>query len=315
MRESAAFRVWVEVEVQAKVGFVLSLSKGVGALADASVAAVACRSVRSARLRQNRLCRTRAVPPLSSLAEPPALALIAAVFFLAGLVKGLVGLGLPTVSLALLTATLGLHPAMALMLAPALLTNLWQGLGGGRLRLLLRRLWPFLLVAGATVWLGAAALTRVEIAWLSALLGLLLVVHALWGLLRPPLVLPPGSEPWAGLLAGLANGLLTGMTGSFVVPGVAYLQATGLSRDALVQAMGLLFAVSTLALAAALGARGLLPAGLGWLSLAAVVPALGGLWCGWRLRGRLSEDAFRRVLLVALLLLGLWILLREALPA
>lgn len=248
------------------------------------------------------------MPSLPNLAEPATLALIAAVFFVAGLVKGVVGLGLPTVSLALLTASLGLQPAMALMLAPSLLTNLWQGLLGGRLRALLARLWPFLLGAGATIWLGAAALTRVELSWLSALLGLLLVLYALWGLLRPALRLPPGWEPWAGLLAGALNGLLTGMTGSFVVPGVAYLQVAGLPRDALVQAMGLLFAVSTLALAAALGARGLLTGELGWLSLAAVVPALAGLWCGGRLRGRLSEAAFRRALLGALLLLGLWIL-------
>ncbi|SMF64562.1 hypothetical protein SAMN06265365_12350 [Tistlia consotensis] len=243
--------------------------------------------------------------------DPATLLLVAAVFLLAGLVKGLIGLGLPTVSLALLTAAVGLQPAMALMLAPAFLTNLWQGLGGGRLRPLLARLWPFLLTAGLTIWLGAAALTRIELRWLSALLGLLLVLYALYGLARPPLLLSRRGEPWIGLLAGLANGLLTGMTGSFVVPGVAYLQALGLPRDALVQAMGLLFGVSTVALAVALGGRGLLSPQLGCLSLAAIAPALSGLWLGRRLRGRLDEVAFRRVLLAALLLLGLWIVWRE----
>lgn len=240
--------------------------------------------------------------------EPATLLLVAAVFLLAGVIKGLVGFGLPTMSLALLTASIGLQPAMALMLVPAFLTNLWQGLGGGHLGRLLSRIWPFLLSAALTVWLGAEALTRIEVRWLSMLLGLLLALYALHGLLRPAIVVPPRWEPWAGLAAGLVNGVLTGMTGSFVVPGVAYLQAIGLGRDALVQAMGLLFGVSTIALAAALGGRGLLSAELGWLSVAAVLPALAGVWIGWRLRGRLAETAFRRLLLAALLLLGLWLL-------
>ena len=107
-------------------------------------------------------------------------------------------------------------------------------------------------MATATVWLGAGALTRVDVSWLSALLGLLLVIYAAVNLsgFRPALTVR--QERWAGPLTGVANGVLTGMIGSFVVPGVLFLQAIGLSRDALVQAMGMLFALSTLALALAL---------------------------------------------------------------
>lgn len=246
------------------------------------------------------------------LAAPEALALVGAVFLLAGAVKGLVGLGLPTVSLALLTVTLGLEPAMALMLAPALLTNLWQALAGPALGPLLRRLWPFLATAAATIWLGGAALARLGGERMALLLALLLVAYALHGLLRPALRLPPGWEPWAAPLVGAANGLLTGMTGSFVFPGVAYLQALGLPRDLLVQAMGLLFGLSSLALAATLGGRGLLSWQLGWLSLAGLPPAFAGLWLGQRLRRRLPEARFRQLLLAALLLLGIWMLLRGA---
>src|SRR5690606_26164262 len=138
----------------------------------------------------------------------------------------------------------------------------------------------------------------------------LLVLYAAYGLARLRLRLPAAAETWAGPLAGAANGILTGMTGSFVVPGVAYLQAIGLPRDALVQAMGLVFTVSSLALTLALSGRGLLSWQLGGLSLAGLLPALAGLWLGQRLRRRLPEERFRRVLLLALLLLGLWMVLR-----
>lgn len=236
--------------------------------------------------------------------DPLTLAIVAAVFLLAGVVKGVIGLGLPTVSLALLTVAFDLPSAMALLLVPSFVTNLWQALAGGETLALLRRLWPFLLAATVTVWIGAVALQAVEFALLSALLGLLLIVYAGTGLAGVAPRVSPAQEPWAGPLTGVVNGVLTGMTGSFVVPGVLYLQSLGLPRDRLIQAMGLLFTLSTLALAAALGGSGLLGAELGLLSAAALLPALLGMALGQAIRRRLPEARFRRVFFLALMLLG-----------
>ncbi len=243
--------------------------------------------------------------------DPATLAVVALTFLLAGLVKGVIGLGLPTISLALLTAAIGLPQAMALLLAPSFVTNLWQALAGGNGRAILVRLWPFLATAGVTVWLGAAALTRVNLALLSALLGLLLVVYALASLGGWRFSVPRAQEPWLGPVLGTVNGVLTGMTGSFVVPGVLYLQALGLPRDMLVQAMGILFTVSTAALAAALGTHHLLSAELGLISTTAVLPAILGMVVGQRLRRRLPERRFRAVFFLALLALGGYIILRS----
>jgi len=190
--------------------------------------------------------------------ETATIVAIVATFLIAGTVKGLIGLGLPTVSLALLAVAIDLTSAMALVLVPSFVTNLWQALAGGHLKAALRRTWPFLAVATLTVWLGALALIRVDLALLSALLGALLAVYSALGLagLRPALTAHQAA--WLGPLAGLANGVFTGMTGSSVVPGVLYLQAIGLERDILIQAMGLLFAGSTLALGVAMRGSGLL---------------------------------------------------------
>lgn len=232
---------------------------------------------------------------------------ITATFLVAGAVKGVIGLGLPTVSLALLTVALGLPRAMALLLVPSLVTNLWQAVAGGNGRVVLRRLWPFLATAAATVWIGAGALTRVDLSWLAALLGLLLVAYASVNLGGFRFAVCARHEVWVGPLMGIANGVLTGMTGSFVVPGVMFLQAIGLSRDVLIQAMGMLFTVSTLALALALQQNDFLTAQNGALSLAALVPALVGWVAGQRFRKRMSESLFRRVFFIALLALGVYI--------
>ncbi len=238
----------------------------------------------------------------------PTVLTIVGTFLIAGTVKGVIGLGLPTVSLALLTVAIDLPHAMALLLVPSFVTNLWQAAVGGSGRAILRRLWPFLLMATVTVWIGATALTRVDLALLSALLGALLVIYSTVDLAGLRFTITTRQEMWIGPLIGSANGILTGMTGSFVVPGVLFLRAIGLSRDMLIQAMGMLFTASTLALAVALQDNDLLTIELGKLSAAALLPAIIGMVLGQRIRKRLPEQLFRRVFFIFLLMLGAYII-------
>lgn len=239
------------------------------------------------------------------------LALVGVTFLAAGTVKGVIGMGMPTVSLALLAATLGLQPAMALLLVPTIVTNVWQALVGGHLMTIVSRLWPFLLASVLAVWPGVVVLASVEVRWLTRLLGLLIIGYALINLGMARFVLPVRHERRAGVISGLANGLLTGMTGSSVFPGVAYLQALGLPRDQLIQAMGILFTLCTLTLGLAMGEQDLLTGDLMLTSGLAVIPAILGMQLGQRLRRRLSEASFRRVFFLGLLVMGGYIVLRS----
>ena len=238
----------------------------------------------------------------------PTTLLVIVTFLIAGTVKGVIGLGLPTVSLALLTVAIDLPTAMALLLVPSFVTNLWQALVGGNARLILRRLWPFLLLATVTIWIGASALNRVNLSLLSALLGALLMAYAGANLGGLRLTISPRHELWAGPLLGLVNGVLTGMTGSFVVPGVMFLQAIGLMREVLIQAMGMLFALSTLALALALQRNALLTIEHGLLSVIALLPAILGMLFGRWIRQGISELLFRKLFFLSLLVLGTYII-------
>lgn len=228
-------------------------------------------------------------------------------FLIAGAVKGVIGLGLPTVSLGLLTVALDLKTAMVLLIVPSFVTNLWQAAVGGNAKAILQRLWPFLVMATVTVWIGVIALKRVNPSLLTALLGAQLVVYALMSLGGVRLAVPVRHEGWAGSLIGTVNGVLTGMTGSSVVPGVMFLQAIGLPRDVLIQAMGILFAASTLALGAALQQSNFITVEHGLLSSGAVVPAVAGMVAGQWIRKGLSEQRFRTVFFIALLVLGAYL--------
>ena len=243
--------------------------------------------------------------------NPESLAAIGLAFLMAGFVKGVIGLGLPTVSLALLTVTIGLKAGMALLIVPSLVTNVWQGLSGGALGAILRRLWPFLAAICVGTWFGVKGLATFDPSLLAALLGVLLCVYAglnLRRIRRPDI---SRNETWLGPLAGTVSGGLTGLTGSFVVPGVIYLQALAMPRETLIQAMGVMFTVSTVALAVGLNDQRLISQDLVTLSAASVVPALVGMVIGQRVRGRMSEAVFLRIFFAALAALGVYIVVRS----
>jgi len=241
--------------------------------------------------------------------SPSELALIAATFLLAGCVKGVVGMGMPTVSLAILTATIGLTNGLALIVIPTSVTNIWQAIAGGHSRAILARHWLFLGAAVVMVMPGALALTLVDLRILSTLLGAVLIIYALVSLIHIPFHVPERHETWLGALSGAMTGLMTGMTGSSVVPGVLFLQSLGLRRAELVQAMGMLFALCAIMLAASLGTIGVVTFQTLAISTTALVPALLGMQIGRRLARHLSERLFRRLLLCALMILGIYIAL------
>lgn len=230
--------------------------------------------------------------------------LIGATFLLAGLVKGVIGMGLPTVAMGLLALALPPAEAAAILVVPSLVTNVWQLLAGPRFAALARRLWPMM----ATVLLGTIAGAGVlagNVAGLAKIgLGIALIVYSVVGLAGIRLSVAPRHEAWLGPLVGATTGLVTGATGVFVFPAVPYLQAIGLEKDELIQALGLSFTVSTVALAIGLLRFDAWQMDAVWISLLALLPALVGMQAGQWLRQRIAAATFRRVFFAGLLLLG-----------
>ena len=179
--------------------------------------------------------------------------MLTGIFLLAGGVKGLIGIGLPTVALALLVHFVPLREGAALMVLPAVLTNIWQASSGGHGLALLKRFWLMLVMLCLATWVGVGLLVTSDERLMSGIFGVVITLYAIVGLTRPvPRPLGRRSEVWLSPLIGIANGLLNGLTGSFAFPGILYLEALRLSRDAMIQAMGILFLVASTALAVAL---------------------------------------------------------------
>src|SRR5450432_2911196 len=235
----------------------------------------------------------------------------AAVFLLAGWVKGVVGLGLPTISMALLALIMTPAEAAALLIVPSLVTNVWQLRPWSTLGPMLRRLAPMQIGVCVGTLAGAWALGAPAGAWAVVSLGAALIVYALWGIVGAQLFVDPTTESWLGSVVGAATGVVTAATGVFVIPAVPYLQALGLKRDELIQAMGTSFTVSTLALAVGLYFNARYSSGALAESMVLLLPAIGGMYAGEILRQRLSAELFRRFFFGGLAVLGAYMIAKE----
>lgn len=231
-------------------------------------------------------------------------------FLLAGMVKGVIGMGLPTVAMGLLSLVMPPLQAAALLVVPSLVTNVWQLLAGPRLGALLRRFAVMMVAIALGTFAGIGLLTGNNSGTATIALGAVLAIYGAVGLRAPHMTIPRTLEPALSPIIGMFTGVLTGATGIFVIPAVPYFNSLGLDKDELIQTLGLSFTVSTLALAAGLLAAGKFELAVAGTSLLALLPALGGMWLGQRLRDRLQPEVFRRWFFVALIVLGSYMVAR-----
>jgi hypothetical protein len=234
-----------------------------------------------------------------------------AAFLLAGFVKGFIGMGLPAIATGLLTMMMAPGQAAALLVIPNAATNAWQALTGKHLLPLLLRFWPMLLGICVGSAPGAGFLANDSSGRATTALGIMLCVYALFSLLALPLRVPQEAEWWLAPLVGALTGLLSVLTGVFVIPLVPYLNALSLRRDELIQALGLALLTSAAALAVALAREGALPISVLSASVFALAPAGVGVLFGQWLRKRTHPAVFVRVFAVGLLLIGLDLALRN----
>ena len=232
---------------------------------------------------------------------------IAAAFLLAGFIKGVIGLGLPTVSMGLLAVTMPPSQALAIVIAPAIVTNIWQTFVGPYLRNIIIRLWPLMLGTAFGIWLNGDMLTGPYARYGTVILGILLAIYATISLRKFTFSVAPSNEKWIGGIVGVITGVISAATGVQVVPSMPFMQSIGMEKDELVQALGVYFTVATLALAFNLTAAGLLSAATALPGVIALVASFVGMFIGQAVRTRMDPGTFRRWFLIAMIFLGIYL--------
>ena len=229
-----------------------------------------------------------------------------AVFLLAGAVKGLVGLGLPTITIALTSLVLPLTESIALIALPTIFTNVWQAAIGGNFRVIVRRQWPLIVPLAIALYLTMWLVGQKGPNWAFLVLAAVLILYSGLGLLRIRLHIHADLEKPLAPVIGVVSGFVAGLVGVQIIPLMPYLQGLDIKPSELVQSLGVVLCATSLTLTVSLLNFGLLDGPRAIVSAAAVVPALAGMWVGQQIRLRLSVEQFRLAVFWALLLTGLY---------
>lgn len=242
--------------------------------------------------------------------DPGLLLLIALCFVIAGTVKGVVGMGLPTTAIGLITLFLDPRSTIAIVLLPMLLLNAWQVWRAGETWAALRRYRLFILALALAIAITVPLAGRASDAALFAFTGgVILLFVAVNASVEVPR-LPDRFNNSAQGLAGLASGVIGGITAVWAPPMVIYLTARRVDKDEFVRASGLLILAGSIPLTAGYVLQGHLSQGTAAASALMTLPGLVGFTIGEYLRRRMSPKRFRTVLLVIFFGLGLNLLRR-----
>ena len=230
---------------------------------------------------------------------------IAAVFLLAGVVKGVLGIGLPLITIPMLATTIGPITAMALLAVPTFAINLVQTVQSGYMGDAFRRFWTAFPLAIIGVIISVSLLlTTLDRGALMILVGVVVVLIAVSQLMSFTFNIPQRAERWCTPLVGLASGLLGGVT-SFLGPlMVMYLVALRVEKDQFVGAIALFYMIAGVPFYIGLGMNGYFGWMVFWASCGATIMIWLGVLVGQRLRARASSDLFRKLVLGLLIVIG-----------
>jgi hypothetical protein len=233
-----------------------------------------------------------------------ALAVIAGAYLFAGTVKGTIGAGLPFASIPIVATVVEPATAVSLTIVPVILTNLWQSFHGGHYREAMRRFWPFLACLVAGVIAGAQILATAAPGTVTVVLGAVVVAVSVVQIAGPGLTVAARTQRWLNPLTGAASGVFGGLAG-MMVPAVIYVAALRLPKDLVVSLFALIALSGTIPLYVTLFANGVLRGDELSVSALAMLPTAAGLFLGTKLRKRVSQRVFERLLFSGLILVGL----------
>ena len=225
---------------------------------------------------------------------------VAAGLFAAGIIKGVTGIGYATCAMPMLTLAVGLPAAISIVILPALASNAAMLFASRNFGAVFRRFSVFYLGILPGIATGALLLTLVDVRYATRGLAILTLAYVLLAVARPQLSLSSGAARALALPAGVLNGVLTGLTGSQIIPLVPYMLALRLEPAVQAQAINLAVTIASAALGTALLGAGVMTPELLALSAAGILPAVAATWAGTLLHCRLPVDALRRLTLLVL---------------
>lgn len=234
--------------------------------------------------------------------DPVIIGAIIAIFLFSGIIKGFLGLGLPAAGMALLTLIFEPTEAIVLLLLPIIVTNIYQFSRSQDRFQTARRYKVFALAIMISIFVTAWHITAFPTEILTIVIGVAMIAFASQWLFGLSFSIGPGVSWQLG--AGVISGILGGLSSIWSPPVVMYLMARKTPKEGFIAATGFLFLVGSVPLAVGLFMSGVLTMVAVIKSLLGLGAALIGFRIGEMLRAHISQDMFRKAVLIAFMIMG-----------
>ena len=229
---------------------------------------------------------------------------IAIALCFAGFVKGLIGFGLPIVALSILSLFIPIEFALALIVFPIFATNFVLAIQGGQIKTVLLRFWPLILSLSIGLFLSAQILVGIKEQSLYLVLGSIIIFLLVIDAFKGRVAIPSKWERTISFPIGLLSGIVGGISTSYGPPIVLFLTALNLPKELFISVLGTILCCGSIALAIAFGSVNILNADNLLWSILAIIPCIIGLWIGGKLRHKIPQKLFYRLILGALTLIA-----------
>lgn len=226
------------------------------------------------------------------------------IFFAGGVVKGLIGVGLPTVSLTLLSFLFDIKDSISIILIPVILTNFYQMLDGKNMRLILSETKLFLIFSVIFIVPGFFVLRILDSNVILFILASLLILNSSIALLNYELKFKNHQSSFLQISIGAMTGMTTGITSIYTMPFIFLIQSLNYSKDKVIQLMGICFFLFSITQLILFSSADMIDVNKISLSLTACVPILVGVVIGTKLRKRIGENMFKKLFNLMLILMG-----------
>lgn len=231
--------------------------------------------------------------------------IVCAVMLIAGTVKGIAGLGLPTIAVSLLVFFFDAHVSLGLIVLPLLFSNLLQAWQSGQFRWVFSNFWPYLAAIALAIFIASSFASRINAKVIYLLIALGIFLFLISQRKLPSINLSGRHRVFSASFAGTLAGILGGLTTVWGPPTIIYLRMLGLEKEQFVRATGWMFLIGSLPLTAGYWMGGILTAELIPVGILGSAMAMCGVVLGKHIRKRVSEKHFVLIIDVILALMAL----------
>ena len=225
-------------------------------------------------------------------------------YFIGGITQGILGVGLITVVISLLSFVVDVKETIALVIIPTIITGFFQMINGSNLKVIIKDTKYFLVFSTLIIVPGVFLLNVLESDLILIFIAILLFMNSSLSLSNRVVAIPNHQNSIIQLLTGSLNGFIIGLTSIYTMPFVFLLQSLKYNKEKTVQFMGLAFLLYSSMQFISFSYIKLISINTIFPSLIVTLPVIIGFLLGKKIRSFISEKLFKKLFYLMLLLMS-----------